>query len=102
MAPALPQIAKEYHIANDAEVALTLSIYMLSYALSPLLLAPLSEMFGRTWVGFRIVDLLQPFSVMFFQVLHINNVLCIFFNLGCAFAPSKAALITFRFLCESQ
>lgn len=52
MAPALPQIATRFHIVNDAEVALMLSIFMLSYALSPLLLAPLSEMFGRLWVGF--------------------------------------------------
>ena len=50
MAPALPQIATQYHIVNNAEVALMLSIFMLSYALSPLLLAPLSEMFGRFWV----------------------------------------------------
>jgi MFS family permease len=52
MAPALPQIAIQYHIVNDTEVALLLSIFMLSYALSPLFFAPLSEMFGRIWVGF--------------------------------------------------
>jgi MFS family permease len=54
MAPALPEIAIQYHVTNDTEVALMLAIYMLSYAFSPLLFAPLSEMFGRTWVGFRI------------------------------------------------
>jgi MFS family permease len=59
MAPALPRIASHFHITNDTEVALTLSIYMLSYAFSPLLFAPLSEMFGRTWVGFHIKVLLQ-------------------------------------------
>jgi len=52
MAPALPQIAIQYHIVNDTEVPLLLSIFMLSYALSPLFFAPLSEMFGRIWVGF--------------------------------------------------
>jgi MFS family permease len=51
MAPALPHIAERFNIVNPTEVALTLSIFMLSYALSPLLNAPLSEMYGRTWVS---------------------------------------------------
>jgi MFS family permease len=51
MAPALPYIAERLHITNQTEVALTLSIFMLSYALSPLFNAPLSEMYGRTWVS---------------------------------------------------
>ncbi|KAH9973090.1 major facilitator superfamily domain-containing protein [Lactifluus volemus] len=79
MAPALPYIAERFHIVNPTELALTLSIFMLSFALSPLLNAPLSEMYGRTWI------------------IHINNLLFVAFNLACAFAPSKAALIVFRF-----
>ena len=51
MAPALPYIAERLHITNQTEVALTLSIFMLSYALSPLFNAPLSEMYGRIWVS---------------------------------------------------
>jgi MFS family permease len=51
MAPALPYIAERFHIVNPTELALTLSIFMLSFALSPLFNAPLSEMYGRTWVG---------------------------------------------------
>ncbi|KAH9994106.1 multidrug resistance protein 4 [Russula compacta] len=81
MAPALPDIADRFHIVSDTEVALTLSIFLLSFAISPLFYAPLSEMYGRTWV------------------LHINNLLFILFNLGCAFSPTKNTLIAFRFLC---
>ncbi|KAJ3508579.1 hypothetical protein NLJ89_g5680 [Agrocybe chaxingu] len=46
----------------------------------PLLIAPLSEMYGRTWV------------------LHICNLLTMAFCFGCAFAPDTGSLIAFRFL----
>ncbi|KAI9513187.1 multidrug resistance protein 4 [Russula earlei] len=81
MAPALPNIAEQFRIVSETEIALTLSIFLLSFAISPLFYAPLSEMYGRIWV------------------LHINNMLFVMFNLGCAFAPSKAILLGFRFLC---
>ncbi|KAA1466239.1 multidrug resistance protein 4 [Dentipellis sp. KUC8613] len=81
MAPALPDIAEHYGITSETIVAMTLSIFLLSFAISPLFYAPLSELYGRKWV------------------LHISNLLFLAFNLGCAFAPSTGALIGFRFLC---
>ncbi|KAF8577723.1 multidrug resistance protein 4 [Ramaria rubella] len=80
MAPGLPDIALHYHIANPTVVALTLSIYLLAFAVGPLLLGPLSELYGRAWV------------------LHFANLFFLAFTLGCAFAPNTAALIAFRFL----
>ncbi|KAF7346931.1 MFS domain-containing protein [Mycena venus] len=80
MAPGLPQIAIKYGITNETIIAMTLSIFLLSFAIAPLFLAPLSEMYGRKWV------------------LHIGNVCTIAFNLGCAFAPTTGALLGFRFL----
>lgn len=53
MAPALPQIAEHYHITSPTIVAMTLSIFLLSFAIGPLFLGPLSEMYGRTWVSDR-------------------------------------------------
>ncbi|KAI0053098.1 MFS general substrate transporter [Auriscalpium vulgare] len=81
MAPALPYIAEHFAITSETIVALTLSIFLLSFAISPLIWAPLSEIYGRLWI------------------LHINNLLFLAFNLGCAFAPTTGALIGFRFLC---
>ncbi|KAG6849851.1 hypothetical protein H0H93_004345 [Arthromyces matolae] len=80
MAPGLEEVAIKYQITNSTVAALTLSIYLLSFALGPLLLAPLSEMYGRTWV------------------LHIGNLFSLAFTIGCAFAPNAGALIGFRFL----
>ncbi|KAG5650905.1 hypothetical protein H0H81_010579, partial [Sphagnurus paluster] len=80
MAPGLGDVAIKYNIHSTSIIALTLSIYLLSFALGPLVLAPLSEMYGRTWI------------------LHIGNLFSIAFTLGCAFAPNTGALIGFRFL----
>lgn len=80
MAPGLPDIAKDYNIGSETIVSLTLSVFLLSFAFGPLFLAPLSEMYGRTWV------------------YHIANIFSIGFNIGCAFAPTVNSLIAFRFL----
>ncbi|KAJ7368886.1 major facilitator superfamily domain-containing protein [Mycena albidolilacea] len=80
MAPGLPDVAIKYHITNDTIIALTLSIFLISFGIAPLFLAPLSEMYGRRWV------------------LNIGNLVTIAFSLGCAFAPTTGALLAFRFL----
>jgi MFS family permease len=70
MAPALPEIAAKYGILNFPDiarmstdehfwlgitnptiVAMTLCVFLISFALGPLLLAPISEMYGRNWVS---------------------------------------------------
>ncbi|KAJ7666151.1 multidrug resistance protein 4 [Mycena polygramma] len=80
MAPGLPGIAEKYHIKNDTILSMTLSIFSLSFGIGPLVLAPLSEIYGRTWI------------------LHIANIFLVAFNLGCAFAPNAGWLIGFRLL----
>ncbi|KAH6917753.1 multidrug resistance protein 4 [Coprinopsis sp. MPI-PUGE-AT-0042] len=80
MAPGLQEVAFKYGITDSTTLALTLSIFLLSFAIAPLILAPLSEIYGRTWV------------------LHIGNIFTIAFNLGCAFAPNTGTFIAFRFL----
>lgn len=42
MAPALPYIGRDFGIESETVVALTLSIFLLSFALAPLFYAPLS------------------------------------------------------------
>ncbi|KAJ7666150.1 multidrug resistance protein 4 [Mycena polygramma] len=80
MAPGLSEIRARYGIESQTVLAMTLSIFLVSFGIGPLILAPLSEMYGRKWV------------------LHMGNLFSIAFNLGCAFAPSTAALLGFRFL----
>ncbi|KAI0079771.1 multidrug resistance protein 4 [Panus rudis PR-1116 ss-1] len=78
MAPALPEIATALHITSPTVGAMTLSIFLVTFALGPLILAPLSEIYGRTWI------------------LHICNVMSIGFNTGCGFVSSTGALVALR------
>lgn len=80
VAPALTAIGKEFNISSEIELSLTLSIFVLAYAVGPLFLGPLSEMYGRV------------------IVLQTSNLLYLFFNLGCGLAKTKSQLILFRFL----
>ncbi|KAK6859560.1 hypothetical protein PG995_003196 [Apiospora arundinis] len=79
MAPALGTIATELHM-NSAESVMAMSIYLLATAFGPLLLGPLSEIYGR-----------KP-------VLHASNVWFLVWNVACGFAPNKELLIAARFL----
>ncbi|KAL1892202.1 hypothetical protein Sste5346_007158 [Sporothrix stenoceras] len=80
VAPALPDIGRELHITSSVEQLLTLSIFILAYAVGPLFLGPLSELYGRV------------------IVLQLSNLVYLFFNLGCGLAKTRGQMIAFRFL----
>jgi multidrug resistance protein len=79
VAPGVPLILKEFKSKNETIGAFIVSIYILGYATGPLLLAPLSEMYGRLYL------------------YHANNVLFIIWTIACALAPNVGALLVFRF-----
>ncbi|KAH8665497.1 major facilitator superfamily domain-containing protein [Ilyonectria robusta] len=79
MAPALSTIAKELDM-NSAESVMALSIYLLATAFGPLVIGPLSEIYGRK------------------RILHISNVWFLVWNIACGFAYTKGLLIAARFL----
>lgn len=80
IAPALTSISTEFGITNQVEAQLTLSIFVLAYAIGPLFLGPLSEIYGRV------------------LVLQLSNLFYLAWNLGCGFAQSSGQLMAFRFL----
>jgi MFS family permease len=80
VAPVLQSIAKEFHITNDVEIALTLSIFVLAYAIGPLFLGPMSEIYGRV------------------PVLQLANLFYLVFNIACGVCTSKSQMLAFRFL----
>ncbi|KAE8149902.1 major facilitator superfamily domain-containing protein [Aspergillus avenaceus] len=79
IAPALSTIAQEFKM-NSAESAMALSIYLLATAFGPLVIGPLSEVYGR-----------RP-------ILHASNIWFLIWNIACGFANSKELLIASRFL----
>jgi MFS family permease len=79
MAPALSTIALELDM-NSAESVMALSICLLATAFGPLLIGPLSEIYGRA------------------PILHFSNVWFLVWNIVCGFAKTKETLIAARFL----
>lgn len=80
LSPAITFIMVEFHNGNQSLAAFVVSVYVLGFALGPMVLAPLSEMYGR-WSLYLLCD-----------VIHIA------FTVACAKAPSLGSLIAFRFL----
>jgi multidrug resistance protein len=79
MAPALSTIGRELHM-NDTETVISMSVYLLATAFGPLLIGPISEVYGR-----------KP-------VLHATNVWFLVWNIACGFTHNKALLIAARLL----
>ncbi|KAI5923978.1 bicyclomycin resistance protein [Camillea tinctor] len=79
-APAVPQVVEEFHSTSLEIATFVVSVYVLGFAAGPVVIAPLSEIYGRV------------------IVYHVCNVGFIAFAVGCALAPSLDSLIAFRFL----
>lgn len=81
LAPAITYLARDFGISNDLTMAsMPVSIFLLGYAVGPLLLSPLSEIYGRNII-----------------LLSANSFFCAWL-IGCALAPSIDTLIFFRFM----
>jgi multidrug resistance protein len=80
VAPALPSIGHDLKIASSLELALSMSIFVLAYAVGPLIWGPLSEIYGRV------------------VILQCTNAFYLCFNLGCGLAQTKSQIFIFRFL----
>lgn len=79
-APATPSILEEFHSTNHLESTILVSIWELGEVVGPLIIGPLSEIYGRL------------------PVYHTANVLFIIFSAAAAKSQSLAMLIAFRFL----
>lgn len=79
-APGVPQVMKDFHSTNLELASFVVSVYLLGYCFGPLLIAPLSEMYGRM------------------IIYNVCNILYVVFTICCAVAPDLASLIVFRLL----
>ncbi|TDL17023.1 MFS polyamine transporter [Rickenella mellea] len=80
IAPAAAQVAEQFGIKSEVEIAMTTSVFVLAYAVGPLFLGPMSELYGRS------------------HVLQLANLFYLVWNIACGFAQSSSQLIAFRFL----
>jgi multidrug resistance protein len=79
-APGVPQVMATFGETSNVIAALVVSIYILGFAIGPLIVAPASELYGR------------------FIVYNTCNVFFIIFTIACALSNSMGMLIAFRIL----
>lgn len=79
MAPAINTIAEELDMSTT-ESTMALSVYLLATAFGPMVIGPLSEVYGRS------------------SIFHFTNIWFLIWNLICGFANSKGLLIAARLL----
>lgn len=77
-APAIEQVMNEFHSSSTELASFIVSVYIIGFCFGPLVIAPLSELYGRT------------------PVYHVCNVFFVVFSVACAVAPSLNSLIVFR------
>ena len=80
LATGIPQILADFNSTNAELGSLVVSVYLLGFAAGPLIIAPLSELYGRT------------------PLYHICNTLFAILTVGCALGPSLNSEIALRFL----
>ncbi|QYT00170.1 MFS transporter/cycloheximide resistance protein [Trichoderma simmonsii] len=80
VAPAVELILVDFHSSSTTFPTFVLSIFVLGFAVGPLLLPPLSELYGRV------------------IIYNVTNVLFVVFTIMCAVSHNEAMLLGFRFL----
>lgn len=78
-APGVPQIQREFHSYNTELAAFMVSVYILGFALGPIVVAPMSELYGRVYVT------------------HVCNFLFLIFTIACAVSSDVSMFVVFRF-----
>ena len=79
-APGVPEAMKEFNTTSDLLASFVVAVYVLGFAFGPMVVAPISELKGRT------------------AVYHTCNVLFLVFTILNAISQSMSMLIVFRFL----
>ncbi|GIZ49507.1 hypothetical protein CKM354_001253700 [Cercospora kikuchii] len=78
-APGVPQLMQEFDSSSKTIATFVVSVYVLGFAFGPLIVAPLSELYGRLWV------------------YHISNIGFIAFTIACSRAQGVGELCVYRF-----
>ncbi|KAK6222631.1 hypothetical protein LQW54_000811 [Pestalotiopsis sp. IQ-011] len=78
-APGVPQVMKEFGNSDELLADFVVSVYVLGFALEPMVLSPMSELYGRLWI------------------YHASNAGFIVFSVLCAKSSSGGMLTACRF-----
>ncbi|KAL8724530.1 MAG: hypothetical protein Q9166_007907 [cf. Caloplaca sp. 2 TL-2023] len=78
-APGIPEVMTEFNSDNVELASFVVSVYILGFAFGPLVIAPMSEEYGRL------------------PVYHVCNIVFIIFTIACAVSSNLNMLIAWRF-----
>ena len=78
-APGVPEVMTEFKSDNVELASFVVSVYVLGYAFGPMVIAPMSELYGRM------------------PVYHVCNSLFVIFTVACAVSSNLNMLIAWRF-----
>ncbi|TAQ90983.1 hypothetical protein B7494_g734 [Chlorociboria aeruginascens] len=79
-APGVNAVLSDFHSSSGQLGAFTVSVYVLGFALAPLVIAPLSELYGRL------------------PLYHVSSFFFLIFTVACALSTNMAMFIVFRLL----
>ncbi|KAF9891716.1 hypothetical protein FE257_003728 [Aspergillus nanangensis] len=79
-APGVAEVLEEFHSTNTALAAFLVSVYIVGFIIGPLVLSPLSEIYGRL------------------VITHTSNITFLIATILCATAVNMPMLVIFRFL----
>lgn len=82
VAPAVPLVLQEFDTKSNTVGSFIVSIYVLGFALGLLVLAPMSEIYGRL------------------PLYHACNAIFLLATIVCALSPNTIALLVFRLLAD--
>lgn len=80
-APGATALCTEFGITDSTIATLTVTIYVLGFAIGPLFISPLSEIYGRL------------------IIYHVGNAVYLAFTIGCALSTNTTMFMVFRLLC---
>lgn len=78
-APGIPELMEEFNSDNVELASFVVSVYILGFAFGPMVIAPISELYGRS------------------PVYHVCNLLFVIFTIACAVSTNLNMLIAWRF-----
>ena len=74
-------IGSDFHVTNDLQLVLPISLFLVGYVLGPMVFGPLSEIYGRR------------------MIMLITFVIFTLFTMACALAPNWPSFLVFRLFC---
>ena len=78
-APGIPEVLREFQTTSQSLATFVVAVYVLGFAVGPLIIAPLSEIYGRV------------------PIYNVTNVMFVVFTILCAISNSMTMLIVMRF-----